>query len=339
MSENTIKSDVVGDAPPPEEEEEGPLSTIVNSKELLADVPTQFLSGNPKRPLLHIDDDGSRYEYSLKPLLYSVMFILIIELLERFSYYGLNHSQQAYLTGEYNPEWSANLTAVQASMFVSSSQVVAYTAPFVGGIVADGLIGDYWNIISGTVFLYIPGLVLIALASYPYVLGDTFNMGALKAGMLALYPVGAGFIKSVVNIFGAKQYHPRLQSGLISSYYINFYLAINIGSIFGGILIPLLAEENTAVSYTVPAIVLFVGLVIFILGTKRYVRARPRKDALWTSLYILCSPLYCRSYDSHKKSNGGATEDDFVTGVFHLIAVFPATMLIVPFMITYNQSK
>lgn len=181
MSENTIKSDVVGDAPPPEEEEEGPLSTIVNSKELLADVPTQFLSGNPKRPLLHIDDDGSRYEYSLKPLLYSVMFILIIELLERFSYYGLNHSQQAYLTGEYNPEWNANLTAVQASTFVSSSQVVAYTAPFVGGIVADGLIGDYWNIISGTVFLYIPGLVLIALASYPYVLGDTFNMGALKA--------------------------------------------------------------------------------------------------------------------------------------------------------------
>ena len=202
---------------------------------------------------------------------------------------------------------------------------------------ADGFIGDYWNIIFGTGFLYIPGLVLIALVSYPYVLGDTYNMGVLKVGMLVLYPIGAGFIKSVVNIFGAKQYHPRLQSGLVSSYYVNFYIAINIGSIFGGIIIPLLARKNTAVSYTIPAIVLFVGLVIFILGTKRYVRAKPRKKALWTSLYILCSPLYCKSYDSHKKSNGGATEDDFVTGIFHLLAVFPATMLIVPFMICYNQ--
>ena len=74
MKENTNKSDDVGDATP---EEGGPLSTIVNSEELLADVPPQFLSGNPKRPLLHIDEDGSRYEYSLKPLLYSVLFILI----------------------------------------------------------------------------------------------------------------------------------------------------------------------------------------------------------------------------------------------------------------------
>jgi len=312
-------------------------SAAVDNEELLAGVPKEFLSGNPNRPLLHIDEDGSHYEYSLKPLRYSVMFILVIELLERFSYYGLNHSQLAYLTGEYNPEWNANLTEIQASSFVSSSVAIAYTAPFVGGIVADGILGDYWNIIFGTGFLYIPGLILIALCSYPYVLGNTYNMSVLKAGMLALYPIGAGFIKSVVNIFGAKQYHPRLQSGLISSYYVNFYLAINIGSVLGGITIPILARKNTAVSYTIPAIALFLGLVIFILGSKRYVRAKPRKAALWTSLYILCSPLYCKSFDSHKKSNGGKTDDDFVTGIFHLLAVFPATMLIVPFMICYNQ--
>ena len=124
---------------------------------------------------------------------------------------------------------------------------------------------------------------------------------------------------------------------MISSYYVNFYLAINIGSVLGGIAIPILAQENTAVAYTIPAIVLFLGLVIFILGNKRYVKAKPRKAALWSSLYIICSPLYCKSYDSHKKSNGGKTDDDFVTGIFHLLAVFPATMLIVPFMICYNQ--
>jgi len=309
----------------------------VGTEAQLASVPDKFLSSDPKRPLQYRDDDGSVYTYSLRPLFYSVVFILLIELLERFSYYGLANTQLEYLVGHYNPDWNAGMTSVQASSFVGESSALAYTAPFIGGIVADGLFGDYLNILLGTTLLYLPGLILIALCSYPYVLGQEFNTTALHVGMLVLWPLGAGFIKSVVNVLGAKQYHPVLQREMVESYYISFYMVINIGALLGGIILPVVAEHNVAAAYTIPAVALFIGLVAFVLGSRRYVKAKPRKDALYKTLKALASPLTCKRLDSQKQTNGGPLKDSFVDGIKNLLLVFPCTCLILPFSIAYNQ--
>lgn len=312
-------------------------SSSIGTEAQLASVPDKFLSNDPKRPLQYMDDDGSVYTYSLRPLFYSVVFILLIELLERFSYYGLTNTQLEYLVGHYNPEWNAGLTSVQASSFVGASSALAYTAPFIGGIFADGLFGDYVNILLGTSLLYLPGLILIALCSYPYVLGNEFNMAALQAGMLVLWPLGAGFIKSVVNVLGAKQFHPVLQSEMVESYYISFYMVINIGALLGGIILPVVAGKSIAAAYTIPSVALFVGLIVFVLGSKRYVKAKPRKDALCKTLKALASPLTCKSLDSQKETNGGPFKNNFVDGIKNLLFVFPCTCLILPFCIAYNQ--
>lgn len=312
-------------------------SGSIGTEAQLASVPDKFLSNDPKRPLQYMDDDGSVYTYSLRPLFYSVVFILLIELLERFSYYGLTNTQLEYLVGHYNPEWNAGLTSVQASSFVGASSALAYTAPFIGGIFADGLFGDYVNILLGTSLLYLPGLILIALCSYPYVLGNEFNMAALQAGMLVLWPLGAGFIKSVVNVLGAKQFHPVLQSEMVESYYISFYMVINIGALLGGIILPVVAGKSIAAAYTIPSVALFVGLIVFVLGSKRYVKAKPRKDALCKTLKALASPLTCKSLDSQKETNGGPFKNNFVDGIKNLLFVFPCTCLILPFCIAYNQ--
>ena len=78
---------------------------------------------------------------------------------------------------------------------------------------------------------YIPGLLLVSLTTFPNLLGPTFNTKVLSAGLLGLMPIGTGFIKSIVNVFGAKQFHP-LQSRQVESYYVNFYVAINIGALY-----------------------------------------------------------------------------------------------------------
>merc|ERR1719232_1147843 len=141
---------------------------------------------------------------------YSAIFILMVEGLERFAYYGLTYTEYQYLEGNYNKEWNAGLTSVEASSFTSASTAIAYSAPFLGGILADGLLGDYWEIVLGTCLLYIPGLLLIALTTIPYLFGPTFPTGVLTAGLVGLMPLGAGTIKAVVNVFGAKQFHPLL---------------------------------------------------------------------------------------------------------------------------------
>jgi len=314
------------------------VESDINSEEKLAAVPDKYLSNDSKRPLLLVNADGSQSKYALNPLLYCVLFILVIELLERFSYYGLLNSQLEYLVGGYNPEWSANMTSVDASSFVSGSVALGMTAPFIGGVLADGVFGDFWGIIFGTSCLYIPGLLIIALCSYPYLLGNSFDVNALRAGMLVLWPLGMGFIKSIVNVFGAKQYHPKFQSSLIESYYISFYIVINIGSLLGGIVIPIVAQSNVSIAYTIPVAALGLGLIIFCLGSRRYVKAKPDRKALWTSLWILVSPLFtCKKIDSNKESEGGKIKDTYVDGLKNLLLVFPATCLILPFSLVYNQ--
>jgi len=42
----------------------------------------------------------------------------------------------------------------------------------------------------GALGLYIPGLLLLALTTVPYLLGDHFNHYALSAALLFLWPLG-----------------------------------------------------------------------------------------------------------------------------------------------------
>lgn len=199
------------------------LPTNVCSEVQLKSLPDFCLSGVKKRPLRHVNEKGDVSTYHLQPMFYSVIFILLVELLERFSFYGIQYTQTSYLTGAYNRHWNAGMTAVGASSYVSISTAVAYTMPFVGAYLADALMGDYFAILFGAIALYLPGLVLIMLSTVPYLLGDTFPRKLMSFGLLFLWPTGTGIVKSIVNVFGAKQFHPLLQSSLIESYYVNFY--------------------------------------------------------------------------------------------------------------------
>merc|ERR1711957_767946 len=85
--------------------------------------------------------------------------------------------------------------------------------------------------------------------------------------------------KACVNVFGAKQFHPVLQSSLIESYYINFYMCINIGALTGGIVVPIVAQWNVTVAYFIPVCMLGLGVLLFGAGAGRYVRPKPKHDA------------------------------------------------------------
>lgn len=64
------------------------LPTNVETREQLALLPPECLSGDKERPLRHVDDQGNVYHYALKPMTFSVVRILMVELFERFSFYG-----------------------------------------------------------------------------------------------------------------------------------------------------------------------------------------------------------------------------------------------------------
>jgi POT family proton-dependent oligopeptide transporter len=219
-------------SPTPSETSSEDLPNNVSTEEDLLGLPEECLSGEPAtaRPLLHITEFGSKTHHALQPMMYSVAFILIIELLERFAFYGINYTQTSFLTGVYDRYWNAGMESVTASTYVSISVAVAYTTPFLGAYMADSALGDYRSILVGSVCFYLPGLFLIAFTTIPGFLGQEFNRQALSFGLLFLWPVGTGIVKSCVNVFGARQFHPILQSSLIESYFVSFYMCINYGA-------------------------------------------------------------------------------------------------------------
>jgi len=78
-----------------------PVDLVVNicTVEQLKDVPAEFLSGDDKKPLLSRDVTGNEYKHYLRPMVNSAMFILLVEGLERFAYYGVNYTQQSFVEG------------------------------------------------------------------------------------------------------------------------------------------------------------------------------------------------------------------------------------------------
>lgn len=100
------------------------LPCNIGTEEQLSLVPEECLSGNKLRPLRHVTENGQVYNYALQPMFYSVIFILLVELLERFSFYGVNYTTTSFLTGVYNPDWSAGMNPIAASSYVSISTAV-----------------------------------------------------------------------------------------------------------------------------------------------------------------------------------------------------------------------
>ena len=141
------------------DQQDGELPGDVSSVSQLDFIPDEYINflsdrkcinhdvGSPSRgyhrtrPLRHADVSGNVSTYYLDPFASSVFAILVLELLERFSFYGLYMTQTNYLGGSYGDgEWSADLGAMDAASLISLSTAVAYTSPFIGGLSVDGLV-------------------------------------------------------------------------------------------------------------------------------------------------------------------------------------------------------
>lgn len=135
-------------------------------------------------------------------------------------------------------------------------------------------------------------------------------------------------VKSVVNVFGAKQFHPILQASMIESYYVNFYICINIGALVGGIIIPVVAQYNVTVAYTIPVLMLTICVTFFLAGTSRYVRTKPQNDLFhpWSQSG---QPKPAYPFAKQPLTKGGEN--------FTPWTILKISLLIIPFNIAYSQ--
>jgi dipeptide/tripeptide permease len=119
---------------------------------------------------------------------------------------------------------------------------------------------------------------------------------------LFVIAVGTGGIKPCVSAFGGDQFKPH-QDGYRRSFFSLFYFAINAGSLVSTFVSPIIRdevkcfdEECYAVAFGIPAALMVIAILSFVVGTKWYTRVAPEGNVFAQSCVCI--------YDAIKKRDG-----------------------------------
>jgi POT family proton-dependent oligopeptide transporter len=191
-----------------------------------------------------------------------IPFIIGNELAERFSYYGMRAIMVVFMT-QYLMDAGGNpatMSANEAKAYFHLFVAITYFTPFLGALLADGLLGKYRTIILLS--------LVYSLGHFCLALDDT------RTGVLvgqALIALGAGGIKPCVSA------HVGDQFGVSNQYWLGkvfswFYLAINLGAFVAMLLVPwLLKTYGASVAFMVPGMLMLLATGIFWSGRYRFV--------------------------------------------------------------------
>lgn len=198
----------------------------------------------------------------------SVFFIVGTEAGERFSFYGMRSILTLYIVHELLKDLSssgeAGLHAANdySTMIGHLFTMGVYFMPLLGAWIADKYWGRYWTIVVMSLF-YVAGNAVLALT-----VGS--QVGLILG--LSLIAFGSGGIKPCVSSFMGEQFS-KDQSHFIARAFGMFYWAINFGSFFAFLLIPVIKNAiGYAWAFGIPGITMGLATLIFVAGTASYKR-------------------------------------------------------------------
>ncbi|XP_077435436.1 solute carrier family 15 member 2 [Vanacampus margaritifer] len=208
----------------------------------------------------------------------SICFIVVNEFCERFSYYGMRAVLTLYFLTYLG--WDKDLSTAVYHAFSS----LCYFTPVLGAIIADSWLGKFKTIIYLSV-VYVLGHVIKSVGAIPTVGSNTAHIALSMTGLI-LIAFGTGGIKPCVAAFGGDQFQEKHVKERMKFFSI-FYMAINAGSLLSTIITPILRGDVQcfggdcyALAFGVPAALMMVALVVFILGSSLYRRDPPQGNIL-----------------------------------------------------------
>ncbi|KAI4579161.1 hypothetical protein MJG53_001034 [Ovis ammon polii x Ovis aries] len=223
----------------------------------------------PKKPSPKIC--GSNY-----PL--SIVFIVVNEFCERFSYYGMKAVLTLYFL--YFLHWSENTSTSVYHAFSS----LCYFTPILGAAIADSWLGKFKTIIYLSL-VYVLGHVIKSMGALP-ILGGQMLHTVLSMVGLSLIALGTGGIKPCVAAFGGDQFEEKHVEER-TRYFSVFYLSINAGSLISTFVTPMLrgdvqcfGKDCYALAFGVPGLLMLIALVVFAMGSKLYRKPPPEGNIL-----------------------------------------------------------
>ncbi|MBK7409355.1 MAG: peptide MFS transporter [Saprospirales bacterium] len=192
-------------------------------------------------------------------------YLFLTEMWERFGFYLMIGIFMLYMIN--TDTGGLGFPKKESADIYGTFIALVYLTPFMGGLLADRLLGYRVSITIGGVLL---GLGYMALA----IPGMTAFWGALF-----LIIVGNGFFKPNIstllgNLYNDPQYKVNKDAG-----YNIFYMGINIGAFICNFIAAYLRNHyGWGYAFAAAGIGMFVGVAIFWLGNKNYAHADVKKE-------------------------------------------------------------
>ncbi|KAK9456022.1 POT family-domain-containing protein [Dipodascopsis uninucleata] len=267
----------------------------------------------------------------------STWLVAMIELCERFTYYGLSGVMMNYMQNKPGGAipGAIGLGQSKASGLNYFFQFWCYVTPIFGAIIADQYLGKYRTIciFAG---IYVVGNLILFTTSLPTAIAHNASLGGLIVAMIVI-GLGTGGIKSNVSPLIADQYTntrafiKKLRSGervivdpnvTIQSIFMIFYLCINIGSLSGIATTELEQHVGFWAAYLLPFAFFFVGIACLIIGSPFYVKNPPKGSVIVDACKIIFIGIKNRNLTvarpSYRSQNGFSSvswSDHFVDEV------------------------
>lgn len=183
-------------------------------------------------------------------------YLFFSEMWERFGYYLMIGIFTLYLKDTVD---GFSMTEAEASDLYGTFIAFVFLTPFIGGLLADRILGYRRSIIIG-------GLLM----GVGYCLMSIHDLNMLYISML-LVILGNGFFKPNISTLLGNLYNDSEYKALKDEGYNIFYMGINIGAFvcnfFGAALYNMI---GWGAAFIAAGIGMFIGIVIFMIGTKHF---------------------------------------------------------------------
>lgn len=259
-------------------------STEKNAHDSLYELESEAVSDEGREPT-ELEMKKLRHVSEKIPM--SCWLVAIVELSERFSYYGLSTPFQNYMQNSPTdtPKGVLNLQNQGATALSYFWQFWCYVTPVFGAWIADTYLGKYKTICIFCV-IYMVGILVLFITSLPSIADRSTSLGGYIAAVIII-GIGTGGVKSNVSPLIADQVPKTkpvikvLKSGerviqdpniTIQNVFMFFYLMINIGSLSVIATTELELHVGFWAAYLLPLCFFVIALVALYVGRNKYVK-------------------------------------------------------------------